>query len=125
MPRKKAEFHRVVTVHDFKDCVCPICGKNFIPAPYHAWKTHEHTPKLVCSRPCDMKDFRARKDAKEKAIAANKEKRKAKYRAAHPLHIENISPDKWALATACGYVKATFPTLDEAQQALDQYNNNK
>lgn len=121
MARKKVEFHRVVTVHNIKDCVCPVCGKTFSPAAYHDYKTHEPTPKLVCSYPCDLKDFRERKAAKAKAIAERKEKRKAKYRATHPLHIENISPDKWALATACGYVKATFPTLEEAQQALDLY----
>ena len=32
---------------------CPICGKNFIPAPYHRWEigyTVQH--KLVCSYSC-------------------------------------------------------------------------
>lgn len=121
MARKKAEFHRVETAHNIQDCVCPVCGKNFSPAPYHSYKTREPLPKLICSYPCDMKDFRDRKAAKAKAIAERKEKRKAKYRAAHPLHIENISPDKWAIATECGYVKATFPTLEEAQNALATY----
>lgn len=33
--------------------VCPICGKNFIPAPEHGWRVgSEKEYKLVCSYTC-------------------------------------------------------------------------
>lgn len=35
---------------------CPICGKNFIPAPEHIYKIREKgTYKLVCSWGCVRK----------------------------------------------------------------------
>lgn len=35
---------------------CPICGKNFIAAPYHQWKIgYYKRPKLVCSYSCMRK----------------------------------------------------------------------
>lgn len=45
--------------------ICPICGKNFIPAPYHAWKVGCNAEddlldvygngKLVCTYSCMRK----------------------------------------------------------------------
>jgi hypothetical protein len=42
---------------------CPICKKNFIPAPYHVYhvggaKNHVHKPKLVCSYLCELKSIK-------------------------------------------------------------------
>lgn len=33
---------------------CPVCGKQFIPAPQHAWKIGEveWRPELVCTYSC-------------------------------------------------------------------------
>lgn len=41
------------------DVKCPKCGKNFIPAPYHAYKEGE---KLFCSWTC----YNHRNDKKKK-----------------------------------------------------------
>ena len=58
---------------DTKERICPICGKNFIPAPYHSWKVgtcdiHNDRPewrlKLVCSYSCMRKWEKAHGRAK-------------------------------------------------------------
>lgn len=61
MPNTKLHF-------DTKERICPICGKNFIPAPYHYWKIgyfasdetyNEASPggceRLVCTYSCMRK----------------------------------------------------------------------
>lgn len=51
---------------DTKERICPICGKNFIPAPYHYWKINSTTAQsldgdpitfgtLVCTYTCMRK----------------------------------------------------------------------
>ena len=35
------------------DASCPVCGKNFVPAPYHVYKNSKG--RLVCSYRCQMK----------------------------------------------------------------------
>lgn len=46
---------------------CPICGKVFVPAPYHAWKASNiGTHPLVCSYHCALESDR-RRDEKQKA----------------------------------------------------------
>lgn len=39
------------------DKICPICGKNFIPAGLHQFKD-ARTRNLVCSWPCELKSER-------------------------------------------------------------------
>lgn len=34
-----------------RDCICPVCGKRFIPAPQHVYKQYK-TKKKVCSWTC-------------------------------------------------------------------------
>lgn len=49
---------------DPMDTGCPVCGKNFIPAPFHAYKVYG---KRVCSWHCQLKGerdgFQAKKGA--------------------------------------------------------------
>lgn len=37
------------------DHTCPICGKNFIPAPMHLYREQKNDGKLFCSYTCWMK----------------------------------------------------------------------
>lgn len=39
------------------DKLCPICGKNFIPAGLHSYKD-ARTGNLVCTYPCELKSKR-------------------------------------------------------------------
>lgn len=40
---------------------CPICKKNFIPAPYHVYKEAKKvSARLVCSYHCMLKAEKAR-----------------------------------------------------------------
>lgn len=34
------------------DAKCPVCGKNFVPAPFHVYKNKKG--KLVCSYHCQL-----------------------------------------------------------------------
>ena len=47
------------TITDFKECVCPVCGKTFIPAPLHRYKL-DGRDKLVCSWHCLCESRRKR-----------------------------------------------------------------
>ena len=47
--RKKWEF--------FETKICPICNKEFLPAPYHVFKVY-HRTKLVCSYHCALESER-------------------------------------------------------------------
>lgn len=42
---------------EIQDSICPICGKNYIPAPFHNYKIHG---KKVCSWHCQLKGERDR-----------------------------------------------------------------
>ena len=53
------------------DTLCPICGKNFVPAPMHVYNDGG---KLVCSYHCHLEAFNRRQEAKKK---------KTHYRQAH------------------------------------------
>lgn len=48
---------------------CPICKKNYVPAPYHAWRVSPKGP-LVCSYHCAIESDR-RKAAKRKYTKRN------------------------------------------------------
>ena len=37
--------------------ICPVCGKRFIPAPYHVYKD-KRKEKYVCSYPCSLESER-------------------------------------------------------------------
>lgn len=54
----------------FKMSKCPVCGKEFHPAPYHAW-TIQGDKKQGCSYTCarkwDKEQERKRQAAKRKA----------------------------------------------------------
>lgn len=38
-----------------KDFICPVCGKNFIPAPFHQYKVSH---RRVCSYTCQLRGER-------------------------------------------------------------------
>jgi hypothetical protein len=110
MMKKKSKSHDDFKA-EFLERVCPICGKTFIPAPEHVYKTPTRDGHLVCSFSCDLLAMR-RHHAKQRA--KNK-----------PLHIESINDEKWALATDSGVVIDVYYSQDDAQAALDSYNKNK
>lgn len=58
---KKDQGKKVYT--HFVDTECPICGKNFIPAPMHVYNDGN---KAVCSYHCHLEAFRRREAAKVK-----------------------------------------------------------
>lgn len=37
---------------------CVVCGKKFLPAPYHAYKVSPQGKEIMCSYTCMMKYFR-------------------------------------------------------------------
>lgn len=39
---------------------CPVCKKNYIPAPYHIYKEKNGNGKLVCSYHCMLKTEKER-----------------------------------------------------------------
>lgn len=41
----------------FNTVKCPVCGKNFIPAPLHAWKLYG-TKRRVCTYTCQQQSKR-------------------------------------------------------------------
>lgn len=59
---------------DTKERICPICGKNFIPAPYHYWRigseaeddliNKRYPGTLVCTYSCMRKWEKAHGRAK-------------------------------------------------------------
>ncbi|MBQ8649154.1 MAG: hypothetical protein IJ470_03700 [Clostridia bacterium] len=48
-----------------KTVKCPICGKEFIPAPYHAYKIYQKGYKLVCTYGC-MRKWERQEENKNK-----------------------------------------------------------
>ena len=49
------------------DTECPICGKNFVPAPEHIYNDSGYKGgKPVCSYTCHLEAFRRKKADKEK-----------------------------------------------------------
>ena len=97
---------------DFLVETCPICGKEFHPAPLHAYKDPTEK-KLICTYSCYLRAMRLH----HARLRAQK----------RPLHIESINDEKWALVTISGVVVDVYYSIDEAQDALDAYNlkNNK
>jgi hypothetical protein len=55
---------------NLREIKCPICGKIFVPAPYHAYRAN-HKDALVCSYHCVLESER-RKDTKRKYIKRDK-----------------------------------------------------
>lgn len=50
------------------ECIpCAVCGKEFIIAPYHAYK-HATTKEFVCSYSCMLKTEAEKKDRRSKRI---------------------------------------------------------
>lgn len=54
---------------------CPVCGRNFIPAPMHAWTAVDEKYKkvFVCSYSCMRKTEKSSKWLKPKKTARRKE----------------------------------------------------
>lgn len=53
--------------YDWTDTICPVCGKNFIPAGQHVYRLYEDRSILVCSYHCALQSERdAQARAKEK-----------------------------------------------------------
>ena len=60
--------------------VCPICGKTFIPAPCHIYRTSEykHKGKPLCSYSCRLAYEREREEHRAKIMKEANEKRRLK-----------------------------------------------
>ena len=52
-------------IDDIRTHKCPVCGKKFIPAPMHAYKTSAKSNKLLCTYSC-MLEYDRRRDAQRK-----------------------------------------------------------
>jgi hypothetical protein len=52
----KYDMNQLLDEQEIVDVICPICGKNFIPAPFHAFKTYGGT--RVCSWTCQLRGER-------------------------------------------------------------------
>lgn len=58
---------------------CPVCGKSFIPAPYHVYKVLMHrSNKLVCSWACKVAYDKEREEYRRRSIERANEKRRLK-----------------------------------------------
>lgn len=71
--KKKTEYGKQIV-----DAERPICGKMFVPAPYHRYKLLIGSRwRLVCSYPCETKGLREKEEAHRRKI----EERTARKRA--------------------------------------------
>lgn len=52
-------------IDDIRTHKCPVCGKKFIPAPFHAYKTSPCGKTLLCTYSCKL-EYDRRRDAKRK-----------------------------------------------------------
>ena len=43
---------------------CIVCGKSFLPAPFHAYKVSEESRELMCTYSCMLKYFKNHKRKK-------------------------------------------------------------
>ena len=50
------ESHEQDSIEIIHDAICPVCGKNYIPAPFHLYKIYGHA--RVCSWTCQLKGER-------------------------------------------------------------------
>ena len=41
-----------------RTAICPVCQKEFFPAPMHVYKDERNRSKLVCSYPCRLRSIR-------------------------------------------------------------------
>ena len=48
------KYYRIITKCHLTECNCPVCGKMFIPAPLHAYKSPKTRVKY-CSWTCYRK----------------------------------------------------------------------
>lgn len=51
-------------IDDIRTHKCPVCGKRFVAAPYHAYKTSPKSNKLLCTYSC-MLEYDRRRTRKE------------------------------------------------------------
>lgn len=71
--KRKGEYGKQIV-----DAECPICGKMFVPAPYHAYKLLIGSRwRLICSYTCASKGLREKEEAHRRKI----EERTARKRA--------------------------------------------
>lgn len=57
---------------------CPICGKNFVPAPYHSYRSRGRSAALVCSYHCVLESERREEEKRQNAKARKYIKRDQK-----------------------------------------------
>ena len=55
---------------------CPVCGKEFVPAPQHQYKM-ERGKKLVCSYSCETISIREWNEKKKKSKERQKNERES------------------------------------------------
>ena len=66
------------------DQKCPVCGKNFIPAPYHYWKVKlsnekwANTCSYSCMRVAEKENEKAELEKQEKKRLEKEQKKKEK-----------------------------------------------
>lgn len=69
--------NKTVSSHIF-ETECPICGKRFVPAPFHRYKLLIGTKeKLVCTYSCMSRGLREKEEAHRERIAAATARRRA------------------------------------------------
>ena len=57
---------------------CPVCGKPYVPAPFHSYKAIiNYRQQKVCSYTCMMKAVRQRESEHQERLKATAEKRRA------------------------------------------------
>lgn len=52
-------------IYTFMEHICPVCGKKFIKAPQHVWKTQHKGGKYICSYSCCLRYDREMENKKE------------------------------------------------------------
>ena len=74
IPEYIDELEDLEEFDDLESCICPVCGKSFIPAPYHVYKhvfKKYKEPQLVCTWSCLCE---ARRNEEEKENISKLEK---------------------------------------------------
>lgn len=60
-----------------REFICPVCGKHFIPAPFHRYVLYYQGVKIVCCRwNCYVKAQRAKDEAERQNYEEGVRKRK-------------------------------------------------
>lgn len=95
--------------HDeIKEKKCPVCGKSFIPAPYHIYKSKN---RMVCSYHCQLasEEKREKKELDYGAIGDDRTSRQSKR---YAIYARRAETDRWT----------AWSEVDDIDSALGQRN---